>query len=113
MVQKNPFLYGVSTGEVVTITVTPVKVGPFVSAATLGEVLPNHGGATPTFIFPVNLPAGDSQIGRLFCNFPGDTPADALYEVRVKGSNSPDVFTAPTVKKSAAIHTLPLTFHVE
>jgi hypothetical protein len=111
MKQTDLFQYTVAQGEVVTVTVTPVKVGPFVTAATEGAPLPNLGGATPRFTFPVNKPTGGTQIANFVCNFPGDTDDEAEYEFELEGSSGGQ-FTGPVVEKQDPMHKINLIFDV-
>ena len=102
MNQINSFRYEVTTGETVTMVVTPVNVGVFVAASLDGHTfspLPG-GGATPTFVFTVTKPVGRSHFVMMEFSFPG-APNTAQYRVDLTGSNG-GAFTF-AIKKTSAI----------
>ena len=88
MKKDNAFKYEVSSGEIITIKVTPTGVAAFVAASRSGaEVLPEPETAdtTPTFVFPVN----SSSIIKMEFSFPG-APATAKYDAVITGSGGGD-----------------------
>ena len=114
MQQITQFFYIVSTGEGVTIQVTPIKVNPEAILASMGgQTLPNlnPGGGVPTFAFPIVVGASGTQIALILCNFPFDTDPDAECRITVSGSGGGS-FQGPVVKKSDNIHAVNLNFHV-
>ncbi|MFL6214770.1 MAG: hypothetical protein ACJ74J_12870 [Blastocatellia bacterium] len=111
MEQVGASLYIVESDETVTLTVTPVQVGPFVKVGVNDSLLENQDGATPVFSFPITKPAGGNQIADVFCNFPGNPPDTAEYDIQVSGSNGGD-FVGPVVVKTDQLHTIEISFHI-
>ncbi len=88
MKEDNAGKYEVSSGEVITIKVTPTGVGPFVAAARDGAVMtpePGTANTTPTYVFTVN----SSSIVKMEFSFPG-APATAKYDTVITGSGGGD-----------------------
>lgn len=113
----NPFFYIVTTGEVVTIIATPIKIAPEnVRASTDGgQTLPNIDGPTPTFQFKISKPPNSVQITDVLCNFaalPGDDTEGRMCNLRVQGSKGGD-FTVPPIKESDSVHAISFNFLVD
>ena len=82
----DPFRYEVGLHEVITITVTPVQVGPLVVASLDGHTLDaENPNTTPTFVFTANKPSGLTSFLMLDFSFPG-APSSAKYNVKLEGS---------------------------
>ena len=82
----DPFRYEVALHETITITVTPIEVGPLVVAALDGSMLDATApDTTPTFRFTANKLPGRTHFVMLDFSFPG-APASANYRVRLEGS---------------------------
>ena len=91
MQQKDPYTYIVTQGEEVTFEITPMNgaVGERVTAAQGDEEIPNSGSdACPVFSFTANGDPGHIHVTVLIFSFVDGDPADAYYEVQVKGSEN-------------------------
>lgn len=118
MKQLTPSVYVVTTGEIVTIVATPVKIAPeMVRAREGGKNLDNIDDDTPTFQFDITQPANSAQIAKILCNFatlPNDDTEGRLCRLKVSGSKTPgDIFTGPTIKESDSLHAINLNFLVD
>ena len=113
----NPFFYIVTTGEVVTIVATPIKLAPEMVRASTdgGQTLPNIDGATPTFQFAINKPENSVQITDVLCNFatlPGDDTEGRMCNLTAQGSKGGN-FTLPPIKESDSVHAISINFLVD
>jgi hypothetical protein len=115
MQQITKYLYVVTPPENISIVVTPVKVGEaYVQAATRNVSLANVDGATPTYRLKITKDAGLNQVVVIGCNFPGDTPDDAEFDLNLlSDTGKPNAFVGPVVAKSDPLHTIEITFHIQ
>jgi hypothetical protein len=99
----NSVQYEVSSGETVTIKVTPTGVGVFVAASLDGHTfspLPGTANTTPTFTFIANRPVGRTHFVMMEFSFPG-APNTAKYDVLISGGGGgTGTFT---IKKTTAV----------
>ena len=104
-------VYQVAPGEQVTLECTPVEVGEaFVAAAVDGDVLVSPPGPIPTFKFTASTIVGTKHIVKIECSFPGDTPATARFDIKLKGSNGGEF--SRSVANSDPIHDPEIEFGV-
>lgn len=109
MKKDNAFKYEVSSGETITIEVTPVEVGAFVAAARDGQTLkpqPGTEDTRPTYVFTVD----DTSIVKMEFSFPG-APATARYDTVITGSGGGDT-GGFTIKQTASIKDPAIRFMV-
>jgi hypothetical protein len=101
--------FEISPGETVTITVTPIGVGAFVSASRAGRTLtpePGTENTTPTYVF---TPIKSSAVMMEF-SFPG-APSTSRYRVVTTGSGGGDTGDF-TIKQTASIKDPAIVFRV-
>jgi hypothetical protein len=93
------FRYEVSNGETVTIRVTPLGVGPRVTATDNGSPLPNtNGPSQPTFEVDVNQVPGNSHFVIVECDFLDSDPNSARFDFELRGSKG--IFRDVSVRKT-------------
>ena len=111
--QKTKFRYAVDRNEKVTITITPVSVGPRVTASENEEPLDNIGSQNkPKFRFEATQVPGNSHFVILDFDFFDDDADDSLFQIDLSGSgggNFPDVHR---VKKTNKVHRPVFRFEV-
>jgi hypothetical protein len=78
--------FEVDPGENVTIKVTAIKVGEFVTLAVDGKPIDPQLKAPKTFSITASTVPGTRHAGRLGFTFPPDAPTDAGYRYTVSGS---------------------------
>jgi hypothetical protein len=94
------FRYEVSQGETVTIRVTPIDVGPLVTATDNGSTLPNTDGPNqPTFEVDVDQVEGNSHFVIVECDFLNSDPNSARFDFELRGSKG-GVFRDVSVRKT-------------
>ncbi len=97
------FRYEVADGETVTIRVTPVQVGPRVSATNNGETLKNTDGPDqPTFEVEIDQVPGNSHFVIVECDFLDSDPNSAHFDLELRGSRG-GVFKDIAIRKSNQI----------
>jgi len=107
MRKLNAFKYEVSTGETITIKVTPTQFGSsgFSVEATLDshsiDPLPGSANA-PTYRFTVTRPAGKIHPVLMEFTFLAGSPNGAFYDVSISGQNDSGCPCGFTVKKTTA-----------
>jgi hypothetical protein len=113
MIQLTSSRYEVVRGEKVTITVTPVKVAPRVTAQQNEQPLDNVGSESkPRFEFKVDEVPGNTHFVPIEFDFvPNDDPG-AFFRIDVAGSRGGDFRDVKRVKKNHANHTPILRFEV-
>jgi hypothetical protein len=94
------FRYEVTNGEAVIISVTPLGVGPRVTATDNGTALPNTDGPNqPTFEIDVNQVVGNSHFVLVECDFLASDPSSARFDFELRGSKG-GVFRDVSVRKT-------------
>jgi hypothetical protein len=107
------FRYSVVNGEIVTIEITPIGVGPQVVAAQNGKEIPNSGTSNRTkFEFTVDEVPGNHHFAKLAFQFVGDEPPDARFEIQIRGSAG-GTFAGRPVRKTHQVKDPTYTFLVE
>jgi len=97
------FRYQVTKGETVTIAVTPIEVGPRVTASNNGESLENTDGPNlPTYEIEVNQVPGNSHFVQVECSFLDSDPSSARFDFELRGSKG-GVFKDVSVRKTNQI----------
>ena len=104
MKRKTTVTFEVTKNESITITVTPISVGPFVAAACNGTPLVDQ---SPTkkhfqFEFDVTSKVGEVEAVAMAFQFMGSEPASARYEVTISSDDGTSVTQKPIRKPSAA-----------
>jgi hypothetical protein len=112
MEQLSRYRYEVSEEETVTISVTPIGVGPRVTASNNGEKLKNTGTQNaPVFEFEVDQVPGNSHFIGIECSFLDSDPSTARFDFVFEGSEGGS-FDGIAVRKTAAIKDPIFTFTV-
>jgi hypothetical protein len=94
------FRYQVSNGETVTIRVTPLDVGPRVTATNNKVTLPNiDGDDQPTFEFDVEQVEGNSHFVIVEAGFLDSDPNTARFDLELRGSKG-GVFKDVSIRKT-------------
>lgn len=97
------FRYEVANGEKVTIRVTPVEVGPRVTASNNGETVKNSNGAdTPTFVIEIEQVPGNSHFVIVEGSFLKSDPSTARFDLELRGSRG-GVFKDVSIRKTNEI----------
>lgn len=97
------FRYEVARGETVTIRVTPVEVGPRVTATDNGATLANTAAPDqPTFEVAIDQVPGNSHFVIVECDFLAADPDTAHFDFELRGSRG-GVFKDVTVRKTNQI----------
>jgi hypothetical protein len=106
------YRYEVSNGETVTIGVTPLGVGPRVTATDNGTTLPNiNVPDQPTFEVKVNQVAGNSHFVIVECDFLASDPNSARFDFELRGSKG-GIFKDVSVRKTNQVWDRDLRFTV-
>lgn len=97
------FRYEVTNGETVTLRVTPVGVGPRVTATNNGATLPNTDGPNqPTFEVDIDQVEGNSHFVIVECDFLDSDPSSARFDLELRGSKG-GVFTDVAIRKTSQV----------
>jgi hypothetical protein len=84
-----PKTFTVKAGEDILINITPVQIGDFCVASLDGASLTPISTNPLTYKFNVGKKEGLMHTLAIECNFPGDAPSSARYEVTINHSDTP------------------------
>jgi hypothetical protein len=112
MEQLSRYRYEVSEEESVTISITPVGVGPRVTVSNNGVKVRNTGtSSSPVFEIEVDQVPGNSQFVKVECSFLASDPSTARFDFVFKGSKG-GTFDGIAVRKTSIIKDPMFTFTV-
>ena len=86
----DPYTYKLSSGEPVTLKVTPMNgaMGQRFVASCDGAEVPNSGtDAEPKFTFSMSAEVGNSHFMKVEAGFVEEDPAEAQYKLEIVGSD--------------------------
>ena len=111
------FTYDVSSGEQITINVTPINFGgsgPDVEAVLDGDDLPNTGtNDAPVFEFTVSKPVGSTHRVLMEFIFFSDAPATSFYQVDISGEQDEGCPCGFIIAKSNPVKEAGIRFRVK
>jgi len=74
------------------------------------NVISSRACPTPTFKFTASGVVGTKHVAKIECSFPGNTPAEARFDFKIKGSAGGEF--ARSIAKSDEIHDPEIEFGV-
>jgi hypothetical protein len=110
--QLSRYRYEISEGETITISVTPIEVGPRVTVSNNGVKVRNSGATnSPVFVIVADQVPGNSQFVKIECSFLDSDPRTARFDFTFEGSEG-GAFDGIAVRKTSIIKDPMFTFTV-